>query len=795
MIQSMTLSEIWIKNYHQRKTSMKLSFKYKFILSFVTIEILFISLIVFYNFASLNNLSKSLIEEKIETSSELFTEIVKAPLIVHDLAMLDNALESFSSLKNVAAVEILDNHNRVISQAHDDVVLYKNIFNNDLLETENDDRTFRLSILPVKLENKLLGNVKIIYEITNSLKVIKENRNFTFFLVLLEIIILTIISYIIGYRLAGSLSVLTESARQIAQDDQIIIPDIKSSSYEISVLSDALHIMQQRIARRNKTLNNLVKKMKKERDFHRALLDQASSIVVVMNKKGEIVLTNKIVEKLTGYAQSEIEGKVAWEVFIPQENREKVKEVFFNLVAGDFPSSYENAWIVKDGSQVPFAWSNSCITDENKEIEYVITVGIDITERKKIDRTIKALLNSPLDSIILISVDETILEVNEIAAKRLKSTPDQLKGKKLYDYTPDSVTEIRRRYMDEVLVTKNPVVFEKTINGRIYKSHLYPILDNNGNVIQISIFSHDITEHRKSKAELEKYIKLVDENVMISHTDTEGITTSVSKAFCKITGYKSEELIGKKFDIIRHRDMPESLYQELWETIQKGRVWSGEIKNRKKDGRFYWVNTSVYPDFDDEGNIIGYNAIRQDITDKKLIEELSITDSLTKLYNRRYFDDIFDTEISRAKRDRKIFCLISLDVDNFKLYNDTYGHHRGDNVLMTIAHVLKNSMKRAGDYAFRIGGEEFSAICAVTDEKSVYDFADRIRRSIENKRIEHKSNTVSSYVTVSIGVVFIDFSKNENVATDKLSLYNHADALLYKAKDKGRNVVVVDEIK
>ncbi|MBU0632832.1 PAS domain S-box protein [bacterium] len=688
----------------------------------------------------------------------------------------------------------------MLSHFNDEGYTYKNILDHNLEEIITDDRTFRLSKLSITVDGKVIGSAKIVFEITDSIQTIKNNRDLTFTLVLVEILFSMILAYIIGHRLTNSLNILTSAAGQIAQDDQIIIPNVGKQGDEIYILSNALHIMQERIAQRNSNMNYLVKKLQdstaliqKERDFHSALLNQASSLIVVMNNKGEVVLTNKAVETLTGYTQSEVEGKIVWDIFIPKEIRPKVQEVFLNLVAGDFPSSYENAWIVKDGSQVPFAWSNSCIVDDKGEIEYVITVGIDMTERNKKEQTIQALLNSPSVFIVLISIDETILEINEVAVARLKAKNEELKGKKLFDYTSQESSQLRREYIDELIVTKKRVVYEEKENGYVYKNHLYPILDEKGNIMQISIFSHDITPFYKAQKELDKYIKLVDENVMISHADTKGITTSVSKAFCKITGYTAKELIGQKYNIIRHPDIPTSLYDNLWNTIKKGKVWHGEIKNQNKNGEAYWVETAVYPDFDEEGNIIGYNAIRQDITSKKLLEELSIMDSLTKLYNRRCFDDVFDKEIKRIKREKKIFCLLSLDVDDFKMYNDTYGHQMGDNVLVTIGAFLKEHMRRSGDMAFRIGGEEFSAIYSADDEKSAYDFANSIRQGIENKKIEHKTNRASPYVTVSIGVIFIDFKKNRSVVIDQAVLYNHADELLYIAKEKGRNTVEIVE--
>lgn len=102
----------------------------------------------------------------------------------------------------------------------------------------------------------------------------------------------------------------------------------------------------------------------------------------------------------------------------------------------------------------------------------------------------------------------------------------------------------------------------------------------------------------------------------------EPILTYASDAFCEITGYTKEELIGEPHSLVRHPDMPSSKFEELWETIQKGNVWEGEIKNRTKSGGFYWVYARIGPYYDSHKNLIGYNAVRENITDKKEIESL-----------------------------------------------------------------------------------------------------------------------------------------------------------------------------
>ena len=288
---------------------------------------------------------------------------------------------------------------------------------------------------------------------------------------------------------------------------------------------------------------------------------------------------------------------------------------------------------------------------------------------------------------------------------------------------------------------------------------------------------------------LEQKIDIIDKNVITSSTDLNGVITDASEAFCEISGYEKDELIGQRHNILCHEDMDDEIYADLWSTISSGEIWSGEVKNKKKDGNFYWVRSVISPNKDSNGEVIGYSSIRQDITDKKIIEEISITDQLTGLYNRRHFNDVFATEIKRSIRNSSILSFVMMDVDFFKQYNDTYGHQAGDNVLSTIGSTLKNYMQRSEDFAFRLGGEEFGVLYSVKASQNAEDIAEKIRKAVENLQIEHIESQVSDVVTISLGVVCVDFSKKSNSNQEIDNLYKIADDQLYIAKGSGRNRV------
>jgi diguanylate cyclase (GGDEF)-like protein/PAS domain S-box-containing protein len=284
-----------------------------------------------------------------------------------------------------------------------------------------------------------------------------------------------------------------------------------------------------------------------------------------------------------------------------------------------------------------------------------------------------------------------------------------------------------------------------------------------------------------------KYIELIDKYVITSKTNTKGIITDVSDAFTKISGYSKKEIIGKSHSIVSHPETPKELYKNLWETILAGKIFKGEIKNLNKSGKEYWVDITVTPQTDKYNNILGFSAILHDITDKKKIEEYSITDALTGLYNRRFFDLNFAKEHKISKRENKNLVLLIIDIDYFKQYNDRYGHQRGDEVLKAISLEMKSFFKRANDYVYRLGGEEFAISFYSNNNKIAFERAEALRKNIEELRIEHSASSVSKFVSISIGLSFIP--KECNMEIDEI--YKITDQALYRAKDGGRNRVEI----
>lgn len=172
------------------------------------------------------------------------------------------------------------------------------------------------------------------------------------------------------------------------------------------------------------------------------------------------------------------------------------------------------------------------------------------------------------------------------------------------------------------------------------------------------------------------------------------------------------------------------------------------------------------------------------------LEELAITDQLTGLFNRRYFDRVFDVEIRRARRDKAALTYMLIDIDYFKRFNDTYGHVEGDAALRRISECLADICRRPGDIVFRLGGEEFGILATGHPGDAPDALGEMVRAGVAALNIPHRHSDTCSSITVSVGLVNQVPSKSDRPET----FYRLADQRLYQAKALGRNRVVAKDM-
>ncbi|WP_341326521.1 EAL domain-containing protein [Methylotuvimicrobium sp. KM2] len=294
----------------------------------------------------------------------------------------------------------------------------------------------------------------------------------------------------------------------------------------------------------------------------------------------------------------------------------------------------------------------------------------------------------------------------------------------------------------------------------------------------------DINDRKLSENTLRK-LNLAVENSpnLIYITDSKGTIEYANPKIFEISGYTAEEIIGKTPHIFSSGETPPHEYQELWSTITSGKIWRGILKNRKKTGQLYWAQQSIAPMLDSDNRVTNYVAIQEDVTEilaqRDMITYQATHDPLTDLINRTEFDRRLKRIINTAKTKGSTHVLCYLDLDNFKIVNDTCSHTAGDELLRQISRQL-STLIRNRDSLARLGGDEFAILMEHCTLEQAQATAERIRQHIE--RYQFRWDDKSFRIGVSIGMVTIHA---ENGGFDEL--LKRADIACYIAKQDGRN--------
>jgi diguanylate cyclase (GGDEF)-like protein/PAS domain S-box-containing protein len=278
----------------------------------------------------------------------------------------------------------------------------------------------------------------------------------------------------------------------------------------------------------------------------------------------------------------------------------------------------------------------------------------------------------------------------------------------------------------------------------------------------------------------------------------------VNPAFERLTGYSAEEVINRNCRFLQGDEPDQAELDILRSALKAKKPCIVKLRNYRRDGTMFWNELSISPVYNEDNEVTHFIGIQKDITtrveaeiqlqekQKELeeanskLQDMAIKDGLTGIYNRRYFNDQIDVEWNRALREKSIFTVFMIDIDDFKQYNDHYGHKAGDVCIQKIATSIQSHFNRASDLVARYGGEEFIVIVTGVDSKKAFDRAEKLREYIEQLYIPHSESSTGDKVTISIGMV----SRVADTTKIPYQLVESADEALYKAKSLGKNQVV-----
>lgn len=311
-----------------------------------------------------------------------------------------------------------------------------------------------------------------------------------------------------------------------------------------------------------------------------------------------------------------------------------------------------------------------------------------------------------------------------------------------------------------------------------------PDMKANGEVAGIFVLVSEVTLLKEAEARLQLAASVFHNTVEgILVTDADLVILSVNPAFTQITGYSAEEAIGKTPRILKSKHHDQAFYAAMWRDIDATGHWQGEIWNRRKDGEVYLEWLTITKIRSSIGEPIQYVSVFNDITKSRYnderIKHLAFHDALTDLPNRSLLMDRLDHQIAKAERDKNCLAVMFLDLDRFKVVNDTLGHEIGDDLLRAVAKKLQAQVRQS-DTVSRLGGDEFIILLdsPANDEEVAY-IAGRVLAAI-SEPMEFRGRVAQ--VGASIGIAM--FPRDGNTPVE---LMKRADAAMYAVKEGGRN--------
>jgi diguanylate cyclase (GGDEF)-like protein/PAS domain S-box-containing protein len=563
------------------------------------------------------------------------------------------------------------------------------------------------------------------------------------------------------------------------------------------------------VARSLGSLTDTVAQRDVERDVYEATLREGEAKVLeitsvladgvyVLDRNGLVTFVNLETERLLGWTAEELLGKNGHETFhykqpdgtpIPTESC----PVHLTIQTGQSYRANEDWLVRKDGSIIPVSIVSSPILRDGK-VTGSVAAFHDITLRLEAQKALREseekfrlISTSAMDAIIIIGSTEEITYWNPAAENIFGYQADEALGKNMHRLiTPPRHRDDSHRGFEHFRTSGEGPVVGKTLEMTALRKdgEEFPI------EMSISAFRikeqwqalgivRDISERKKAEQEYKTIIQTTIDGFVVVDA-YEGRFLDVNDAYCRILGYSREEILRMRTSDVEVMESPEQVKQHIAELRKIGQA-QFETRQRCKDGKVLDVDISAtYLDI--RGGVL--IVFIRDISERKRAEEqirqLAYYDTLTNLPNRRLMLDRLDQSMSQAKRFQRSMAVVFLDLDHFKLINDTLGHDVGDELLKVAATRL-NACVRNGDIVSRQGGDEFVIVlaeishpqdAAVVAEKIIDTLAQPV--SVNGRKLQ---------ITTSIGIAVYPL----NGTDDTQELMKKADMAMYAAKEGGRN--------
>jgi len=554
-------------------------------------------------------------------------------------------------------------------------------------------------------------------------------------------------------------------------------------------------------------INDIVLLQNKEENL-RITLNSIGDAVIVTDNLGKITRMNPKAINLTGWTETQAIGldlALVFNIFHAITN-----EVANNPVAEALKTrrvvelANHTVLLSKTGERFHISDSAAPIfrtKNKSEDILGVILVFQDVTRQYQLREdlennqqvlleeraVLRGIINSTPDLIFCKDPEGLYLRCNEAFEHFFDAPESEIKGKTDYDFVPPEMAEFFRNKDKSMLKTNSPQINEEAViypdgSEILLETLKTPLKNAAGNTLGILGISRNITQQRQSEDRLRITGQVFDSsNEGIFVTDLDNNIIEINHAFSKITGYCKDEVIGKSPRLLSSGLQSADFYKQLWQAVNTGGSWSGEILNRRKNGETYHQSLSISTIKNEQGEIQKHIAVMADINESKKAQEhiqfLAQHDVLTGLPNRALLTDRLQQAILTAERNSLHVAILYLDLDRFKFVNDSLGHDTGDALLIEVANRLTTKV-REEDTVARTGGDEFTILLLSSDAQGAAHVAKNLIDSISEP---FKINDHELYVTLSVGISLYP-ENGDNGQT----LRQKADTAMYRAKNSGR---------
>src|SRR5487761_1803814 len=534
--------------------------------------------------------------------------------------------------------------------------------------------------------------------------------------------------------------------------------------------------------------------LKNSESKHRVLFEDSADAHLLTDEKG-FVDCNSALLQMFGYStKAEIMALHPADLSPPNQphgapsrasTHQQVATAYLNG-----KNRFEWLYRRKDGQVFPAEVSLTALTLNGHPA--LLGTVLDISERKKMEdrfRQLAAIVESSDDAIISRSLDGTIQTWNGGAERMYEYSATEAIGKPISIIFPDEQQGENSAILEKVKQDETVKHFEtirKTQGGKQIHIDLTisPTKDAAGRITGASTIARDVTERVKADERLRLWSQVLDQSGEgIFVCDPQERILLVNLAFTQLTGFSSDDALGKTPRILQSGRQDRTFYADMWKSVSETGVWRGEMWNRRKSGEFFAEWLSISAIYDPKGAVTQYIGIFSDITASKQTAErlvhLAHYDALTDLPNRVLLMDRLEQLTKAAQRRKFKVAVIFIDLDRFKEVNDSLGHAAGDLLLQALAKRFSNVV-RGEDTLARMGGDEF--VVVIQSLHQGQDAAIIAKKLLSCLQEPVGLNGYEHVVTASIGI-----SVYPDDATEAQEMIRNADAAMYQVKSAGRN--------